>query len=150
MIKFKKIDFDVTPYLEKLPELLGKYPEIIVAYLFGSYATGKITPLSDIDIAYLIDSDIFYKDYLDKELTIDSEISHLLRTDEVACILLNKTPVSFQYHVISLGKKIYCKDEILKASYEASVVSRYLDQKYYEDLNKKLFLENLKASYDRI
>ena len=149
MIKFKKIDFDVTPYLIKLPEVLSRHPEIIAAYLFGSYASGRITPLSDVDIGYIIIPDFPAKDLLDKELTIDGEISHALRTDEVECFLLNNKPVSFQYQVISTGKKIYCSNEELRASYESLIISKYLDQKYYQDLNTELFLENLKNTYDK-
>ena len=39
-----------------LTRLLSKYPEIILAILFGSQATGKATKDSDIDLAVLADA----------------------------------------------------------------------------------------------
>ncbi|WP_460176641.1 nucleotidyltransferase domain-containing protein [Thermodesulfovibrio hydrogeniphilus] len=39
---------------EKLKAVFEKYPYIASAYLFGSYASGKFSPMSDIDIAVLL------------------------------------------------------------------------------------------------
>ena len=57
MISIKEISMDEIK--NTLNGYLQKHPEIEVAYIFGSVAQGKITPLSDIDIAILIDSDQF-------------------------------------------------------------------------------------------
>jgi predicted nucleotidyltransferase len=46
----KNIDFAVTKYLDLIKE---KFPDIESAYLFGSYAKGKSTEDSDIDLALI-------------------------------------------------------------------------------------------------
>jgi uncharacterized protein len=46
----KNIDLAITKYLELLKE---KYSDIEGAYLFGSYAKGKSTDDSDIDLALI-------------------------------------------------------------------------------------------------
>jgi predicted nucleotidyltransferase len=46
----KNIDTAVTKYLDLIKE---KFPEIESAYLFGSYAKGKSTEDSDIDLALI-------------------------------------------------------------------------------------------------
>jgi uncharacterized protein len=46
----KKIDIAVNEYLDLIK---GKFPDIESAYLFGSYAKGKFTDDSDIDIALI-------------------------------------------------------------------------------------------------
>lgn len=144
MIKFKPIDSNLTPYIQLLPGIFSKYQHVVLSYIFGSYAEGKITPLSDIDIAYLFEYSILYQHSLELELQLESEISHILKTDEVDCICLNKAPIEIQYKIIAGGKKIYIKDEAKRTLYEASVITRYLDFKYYVDRQKAIFIENIK------
>jgi len=45
-----------TRLLEKLRKIFTRYPEVSVAYLYGSYARGEEGPLSDIDIAIVMKS----------------------------------------------------------------------------------------------
>ena len=45
-----------TRLLEKLRKIFTRYPEVPVAYLYGSYAKGEEGPLSDIDIAIVMKS----------------------------------------------------------------------------------------------
>jgi len=40
--------------LEKLHAIFKEYPYIACAYLFGSFASGKTGPMSDMDIAILL------------------------------------------------------------------------------------------------
>ena len=41
----------IKSVIEKLRRIMAKYPQILAAYLYGSYAKGCPGPLSDIDIA---------------------------------------------------------------------------------------------------
>jgi uncharacterized protein YutE (UPF0331/DUF86 family)/predicted nucleotidyltransferase len=43
-----------TRLLERLRRIFTKYPEVLIAYLYGSYAKGKESSLSDIDIAIIM------------------------------------------------------------------------------------------------
>lgn len=110
--------------LRHLPQIFSEYPEVMIVYLFGSFARGEIKPLSDIDIAYLLDLKP-REDYLDRDLGLQSAISRALKTDEVDCYLLNKAPFPFQYEVIQTGKVIYCRDPLAKERYETSVRQTY-------------------------
>ena len=40
---------------ELIHDVIAKHPNIILAYLFGTQVQGEIGPLSDIDIALLLD-----------------------------------------------------------------------------------------------
>ncbi len=76
MIKLRRIRHDVKRLFPKIPEVFRRHPEVVAAYLFGSYAKGEAGPLSDVDIAYLFDPKAFNPhDYLDLDLQIDVEIS---------------------------------------------------------------------------
>ena len=41
-------------HVEKLRDLFEDYPYIASAYLFGTYASNKAGPMSDVDIAILL------------------------------------------------------------------------------------------------
>ena len=42
--------------VDRLREVLNRFSEVRLAYLFGSYATGREMPASDIDIAILVEN----------------------------------------------------------------------------------------------
>lgn len=59
----------------RLREILLRYPSIKLAYLFGSYARGDARPLSDLDIAVIVESPGVILD-------VSAEISKALNIDE--------------------------------------------------------------------
>jgi len=62
MIKDKKISHNIFCLLKDLEKELRKNPDIIFAYIFGSYGRGKIHSLSDVDIAiYLKENTDFFE-----------------------------------------------------------------------------------------
>lgn len=128
MIKFKKIGPEVRARLSSLPRMFSRYPAVIVVYLFGSYAKGDVKPLSDIDIAYLLDPHAS-GDYLDQDLDLQVAISSALGTDEVDCHLLNKASLQLQYEVVTTGKAIYCRDRATKERFETTVREAYEQRK---------------------
>jgi len=51
MIKFQKLPDNIESLIPQVTAYLKSNPDIIFAYLFGSFAKGKQQPLSDVDIA---------------------------------------------------------------------------------------------------
>lgn len=94
--------------MNKLEENITTYfrnkKGVIAVYLFGSYATGKGRPFSDIDIGILFDEmneDLLIKrrnDYL-------LELGHLLRKD-IHPVILNSASEELQRQIFSKGKCI--------------------------------------------
>jgi predicted nucleotidyltransferase len=41
-----------------LQQRLSRYPEIVAAYVFGSALTGKMNPMSDVDVALLLQAHV--------------------------------------------------------------------------------------------
>lgn len=48
---------DVEETIERLPIYLEGRPEVRFAYLFESWARGRVKPLSDIDVAIYLDEE---------------------------------------------------------------------------------------------
>lgn len=124
MIKYKPIKHDVTELLPKLKEELQKDKDILFCYIFGSYGKGKITPLSDVDVAvYLIN----VKDYFDKKLTLLGKINDILKTDEVDLVILNEAPLTLIHQILKTKKILFSKDELSRISFEVKSQMFYFD-----------------------
>jgi hypothetical protein len=134
MIKFgKKLPKNIlVKAVEKLPAVFEKDPQIVAAYIYGSYATGKTTDLSDIDIAVLL----WKKGDWKKQLELIDSIAEALETEDFDLLILNDCPPYMQYEVISSGKMIYEKDRDERCDFQVRVLQRYFDVKYiYDEYN---------------
>lgn len=113
---------------EALKNIFKSYPEIKLAYLFGSRAVGKEGPLSDYDFAVYFDlndkirmSDIRFK--------LLDQLSRELKTDKVDLVILNMTESpELKYNIIKDGRIIY-EVEPFKLLFEPRVLNEYFDFK---------------------
>lgn len=114
---------DFTP----LQESLRRHPEIIAAYVFGSAVTGKLTPMSDIDVAILLREAIPF----DRELELSSEIMSAIERNfkrEGDIRFLNRVrDLIFQHEVLATGKLIYEGDRDRHRAYVERIIIAYLD-----------------------
>lgn len=126
---------------EQLITLFQQYPEVTLAYLFGSRARGDEGPMSDLDIALYIDErDSKKLAYL--HMTIISEITRRLKTDNIDVVLLNtvKQP-ELAYAIITEGELFY-EQEPFRVLIEPRILNEYFDFRTllerYELTNQKL------------
>lgn len=133
MIKFQKIKGDPRKHFKKLVKFFKEDQSIVAAYLFGSYATENIGPLSDIDLAILLSSKFPPEKYFDKQLELLGKVCHLLKTDEVDLVILNKAASLISYGITRNGKVIFSNDEKERIRFETKVINRYLDTKKIRD-----------------
>lgn len=114
--------------LAALTDIFRSYPEIKLAYLFGSRANGAGGPLSDYDFAVYFDlkdkirmSDIRFK--------LLAQLSRELKTDAVDLVILNLTESpELKYNIIKDGRVIY-EEEPYKVLFEPKVLNEYFDFK---------------------
>ncbi len=114
--------------LKKFQPIFKDYPYIAAVYLFGSQATGKKGPMSDVDIAVLLKEphpkgrELMHKmDYL------AYRIEDALQAGEVDLIELNKQGLIFQHNVLRTGKLIYDADPVFRIEFTARVISNFCD-----------------------
>lgn len=154
MIKFEKIKEDIRKYFPQMMELLQKDKDIVLAYLFGSYSSGNIGPLSDVDIAILLDKKFPRDKYFNKQLQLITEVNRILHTGEIDLVILNEAPLILQYSVMKNGSIIFFRNEIQRIRFEASVGCRYLDttrmrDEYFYFLSKKIREGRITDGYRR-
>ena len=112
--------------LEQLRTVFNSHPEVKLAYLFGSQASGKSGPLSDYDFAFYIDSRDKAK-MADLRYILMDEISRVLKTDKTDVLLLNLTQSpEIKYEIVSHGKLIF-EQEPFKIVVEPKILNEYFD-----------------------
>ncbi|MFQ6061249.1 MAG: nucleotidyltransferase domain-containing protein [Thermoplasmata archaeon] len=116
-----------------LKDFLKRKDYVEVAYLFGSEARGREGPLSDIDIAVFLKESLSPKERYKKKLHLISEISSILKRNDVNLVVINDSPLLLAFNIIKEGSVLKCKKESLRVLLETRIMSRYLDRKFFED-----------------
>lgn len=122
MIKFGKIKGDIEGRLNSLEEKLKEFPDLLVVYLFGSYARGDENELSDIDLAFY-----FLKPDEELEIQLYEVVSSHLETDEITFISIRNAPLPLAYRIISEGIVIYERSKKERLEIEEKLNKLYLD-----------------------
>jgi len=117
---------------QQLTEILAKR-RVSLAYLFGSQATGKTGPLSDIDIAIFFDERLGPDERFNLRLDVLGKLTDLFKTDEIDLVVLNDAPPLLAHRIIKDGNLIFCGDDKLRVEHEVNVIMKYLDWKPYLD-----------------
>ncbi len=106
---------------------LKKFKEIKAVYLFGSHAKGTVKPLSDIDLAFLIEGN---------EKKIETEVgtssSHL-----IDAVPFHRLPLYIQFEVFKYGKELFVRDKKYLLKSKLQVLREYLDNAYWYHRRRK-------------
>lgn len=117
----------------RLREWLQGEADVVVAYLFGSRARGDSGPLSDVDVAVLLDGEAAGRRELELRAVVEAAIAtHAGRSTgggppRVDLVILNVAPVSVAYRVLAQGMLLLSRDERARVAHWADTVDRYLD-----------------------
>ncbi len=122
MIRFKRIPENIHKRFDLLADLFMANPNIIFAYLFGGMARDKRKPLSDVDLGIYV-RNIKRLDLL----SLFSEISRILGTDEIDLVVLNSAPISFSGRILQKRKILIDKDPFLRHQYESRILREFFD-----------------------
>ena len=102
--------------------LLSELPEIELIYLFGSMATGKTHPQSDLDIAFWNQSSSVEEL---RRFAIQEQLAALFSID-VDLVDMRIASEVFRYEIVTTGRRIYTKDIERMHFIENSIWSDYL------------------------
>lgn len=130
---------DVDAYLGRLEAELRAVPDLVAAYLYGSYGTELQTPLSDVDLGLVFR--LGREPEFSDQLGLIGRVTGILREDDVSVTVLNRSPVIFQYRVLSTGRRLFCTDEIALADFVERMLKLHGDYV----IDHQLFLRE----YDR-
>jgi hypothetical protein len=116
-----------------------KDSSVVFAYLFGSTATGRARPGSDLDIAVHVDSTIASERYLDLSLELAGRLSTELGVGNVDVLVLNEAPLPVLGRAIQQRVVIYSRDEPSRVRFESRAFREFFDfQIHARPLDEKL------------
>jgi len=121
-----------------LAAVFARYP-VAAAYLFGSQATGATTPLSDVDIAVLLDPGLPAAGEVQAMLISDLMLA--LHRSDVDVVVLNTAPPLLKERAISRGHLLYCRDDIARVRFEVATRREYIDTQPLRDAQDRALLE---------
>ena len=116
--------------IEKVSGFFGQYPEVKVAYVFGSQAKGTASKLSDVDIAVLLDEKLDSSRRFEMQLRLISDLTRLLSRDDVDVAVLNDASLVLAHQVLKYGQLIHCADEQARFRFTYETYRDYLDTEY--------------------
>ena len=103
--------------LSKIIETIKAHPNVIAIYLFGSHAKGEATPLSDIDIAVIMENPT-----PESEAEIGS-----LASPQIDVVLFHRLPLHIKHEVFKYGREIFVRNEEKLLEVKLEVMREYLD-----------------------
>jgi predicted nucleotidyltransferase len=140
------MDKKLTDLDSRVMKFLSKQERVELAYLFGSVAGGNAGKLSDIDLAVFLDESLSKKERFNLQLKLISELTGILRTDRIDLVIMNDAPLTLNYEIIKANHPLLIRDEGQKIDLEHSILSCYLDRRYYD---KRWAAEFLKKVAER-
>ena len=111
---------------EVLSSILARYP-VDAAYVYGSVARGTMTPLSDVDIALLLNASLPPYERLKMELTIQGDIEAACGLSPVDVRAINEAPLTVQGRIVQQGILLYERDRGRRIAFEVATRKRYFD-----------------------
>ncbi|MGM0603101.1 MAG: type VII toxin-antitoxin system MntA family adenylyltransferase antitoxin [Bacillota bacterium] len=122
----------------KIAEIAESFNNIEAVYLFGSQAEKRANENSDIDIGILLKEDTskkikveLYKEFVKAGL------------DKIDLVILNRASYLLAFEVVKNNNLIYKKENFDAASYQSLVIRKFLDFKYYLNINQESFKERI-------
>ncbi|MBE0599367.1 MAG: nucleotidyltransferase domain-containing protein [Desulfuromonadales bacterium] len=124
MIKFKLIDPQTIDRLPAVEKILSEEAGVVFAYLFGGFAAGRPTPLSDVDIAVYFDSKA---DLARRKLDLFDRLADALGTAELDLVPLNTAPLSLAGRILQNRRILADRNPPFRHAYESLTRREFFD-----------------------
>ncbi|MGH7600442.1 MAG: type VII toxin-antitoxin system MntA family adenylyltransferase antitoxin [bacterium] len=130
--------------ISALQQRLSQYPEIVAAYLYGSIVTNKMNPMSDVDVAILLQEQTPRRRELSISFHIISAVQEIFHREGDVKVLNRIKDLPFLHEVLSKGKLIYERVPAINRSFVAETVIAYLDFKPAYEIALRNYARSLK------
>lgn len=140
------MDFSLEALQKRLLPFFEQCPEVAFAVIFGSVATNRVTPLSDLDIAVFIDRlKICESAYpYGYHANLLSRLMSLLKTNELDIVILNDAPPVLKHRILTQGKTVFCRAPSIQRKIFIQALHRYQDTARLRRIQQIYFQRDLK------
>jgi len=127
---------EIAALADSLRAALGRADAPVqCAWLFGSTARGEAGPLSDVDVAVLLDDRVARENYLDVAAALAEELERC--APRIDLVVLNEAPPALRHRVILDGLLLLERDPKQRIDFEVRSIREALD------------FQHITATYDR-
>lgn len=96
--------------------------------MFGSVATGRARPDSDVDVAVLVDTAARRVPVLEYRLDLMADLGAALHRNDVEVVVLNEAPPLLAHRVLSRGVLVFERSKSARVRFQVRTAARYLDR----------------------
>lgn len=125
----RRFQVDIKQRLETLGEVLSGCPGVLFAYLFGGAGVGRLTPLSDVDVAVYLEN---AQDPIDHAASLLTKVTAHLGTDEVDLIVLNQAPTALLGRILQTRRIIFDSAPFMRHRFESQALREFFDFRIFE------------------
>jgi predicted nucleotidyltransferase len=111
----------------RVAAILAPRDEVLEAYLFGSRATGRAQPHSDIDVAVYVDERRAAHGGFGYAAELATALIAGLGTNDVDVVVLNGADPLLYHRVLRDGRRVLARDLRATTTREGYALSRYCD-----------------------
>ncbi len=126
-VKYKKYNiskYEKEKIFDSIKNILIKLPEIIFAYVHGSFTEKK--GFGDIDLAVFLKDDEISDQILKYEIELEIKLEESIKYP-LDVRVLNNAPLSFKYNVIKRGTLLFEKEADSRVDFETKTLNFYFD-----------------------
>ena len=125
---------DLADRIDALCQAWSSDPDLAAIYLFGSRASGREGPRSDVDLAVILREDLDPDSRWRKRLALLSDACRRLGTDAVDLVILDDAPAPLGHRVLKGGRLLRDALPHRRVEVVERVLRRYLDEAYLRHL----------------
>ncbi|MGH7860107.1 MAG: type VII toxin-antitoxin system MntA family adenylyltransferase antitoxin [Candidatus Binatia bacterium] len=116
---------------------------VVSIYLFGSQAEGRAHRESDVDLAVLLDFDVYptTRERFEERLRLSSRFAAGLGGLMADVVVLNDCPPGLARRAVTVGERIYCSDPELDHAFVRDAQLRAADLAPFLERMRRLKLE---------
>lgn len=148
---------EYLPSMEALADRLRAFcvgqDDVVAAYLFGSAVTGRPGPLSDVDVAVLLDAPeatVSGPIAGSRQADLSARLPSALCVPRVDVVILNAAPAALAFRVVGGGRVVVGGESPARVRFEIALLRRYVDylpleREYTNSLRERLSRGDLVA-----
>ncbi len=126
-----------------LKDYFAMQADIEFVLLFGSFASGRVSPMSDIDVALYFIGERSALELADRQIDITCALMRFCKINRVDVVILNTVHPFLKFQAVKYGRLLYGKDEKIFYRFKANALGAYQDIRPMYDLYDKMTKNNL-------
>jgi uncharacterized protein len=127
--------------IQRIKAVAAKYPQIELAYLFGSFALGHQHKDSDVDVAVKLSDRLSESRRFDLGLELIGAFTAAMGRETDVIVLNDTRDLFFKYVILKEGILAFRKKDLPQMLFETRVFNEYFDYRPFFDAYNKAYVQ---------